>query len=140
MGLVRRQRVGEGMYITGRNRNIEITILSISGEESNRKVRFKIKGNNGPDDLELSASQGYFNLTEDIRIEVSNKAVRTDFVAINYDAPRDYKFRRRENERDTRLYDERDTRQSKARVQNTPHPVGFYCRTEKGSRRKSDTV
>ena len=42
MGLVRTQKVGEGMHISGRNRDIYIILIKICGEEFHRKAEFSV--------------------------------------------------------------------------------------------------
>ncbi len=61
MGLVRTQKVGEGMHIRGRDKDIYITLRGISGEEFHRKAGFSIQGVKGLNRLEISADEGYVN-------------------------------------------------------------------------------
>ncbi|MDP3026533.1 MAG: hypothetical protein Q8N63_02405 [Nanoarchaeota archaeon] len=121
MGLVRTQKVGEGMHIIGRDKDIYITLRGISGEEFHRKAEFSIRGIKGLNRLELSADDGYVNLTEDIKIEIGNGAdLREDFVSINYHAAMDYKLFRRE------FPDLKKPKNNISDVVNENHPVGFY--------------
>lgn len=122
MGLVRTQKVGEGMHISGRNRDIYIILIKICGEEFHRKAEFSVWGVKGLNKLELSADEGYVNLTEDIKIEIGNAAdLREDFISINYHAPNYYAFTRREYQ------DLRKRKNNLAKkIINVNHPVGFY--------------
>lgn len=126
MGLVRTQKVGEGMRIIGRDRDIYITLRGISGEEFHRKAEFSIRGIKGLNRLELSADEGYVNLTEDIKIEIGNGAdLREDFISINYHAPKDYVLSRREY---PDLWKRKTKNKLTEKIININHPVGFYFR------------
>jgi hypothetical protein len=103
MGLVRTQKEGDGMYISGNGRDIELTVLEVKGIEFHRKVKLGIKGLESIEEIEISADQGYVGIYDTILIEVGNRRDRMPgFASLNYEASLDYKFKRkiaRENRR-----------------------------------------
>ena len=119
MGLVRTQKIGEGMHIKGRGRDINISILKIMGVEFHRSAKFKVEGVEGVSELEICADEGYVDLTGELKMQITNsRDKREGFISVNYDGPKDYKFQRREYEENKKEYP--------GEIINKNHPVGFY--------------
>ena len=144
MGLVRKQKIGEGMFIHGKGKNIEITLLEIGGMEFHRKVKLAIEGIENLSFLELYADRGYFYLADDIKLRVSNgsdykKDGKGNSVFMDYDAPKkDYKMDRKEfkdNEMEREKFKDKkeileDSDEQPAWIVNANHPIGFYYKEE----------
>jgi hypothetical protein len=121
------------MFISGGGKDIEITLLEISGTEYHRRVRLAIEGiEEIIKPLELSADCGYFNLAKDIKIRVSNgsdwkKDKPGTSVFIDYNAPKeDYKMDRKEYKKELI----KDPNKQPIGIVNENHPVGFYFMEE----------
>jgi hypothetical protein len=130
MGLVRKQRVGEGMTISGSGKSLEIRILDISGTEFHREVKFEITDQKIKSTLKLSADKGYVYVDKDIKLRVSNgsdsKEDMGESVHIDYEAPRKYDLQRREFKDAL----SRDPDAQPYNINNSNHPIGYYYRQE----------
>lgn len=95
--LIRSQKVGEGMFIKGRGKLIEITLSEII--RKGERVRFKVNGIEDLEETEVSSKEVPVELTDDIKLGVgrANKYnLCSKSVHIFYEAPEDYVFNRKE--------------------------------------------
>jgi len=98
MGLVRTQRVGEGMHFSGRGKSIDVHIEDIKGPRDNRWVKFKIQGVEGMNYLSVTKYDGLVDLVDEIKIAVCPNVENAGHAAILYRAPWDYQLDRMEFE------------------------------------------